>query len=151
MSLKRHPALQPFSRDHLIGLFHAQQLIKLAANTSKGALSTVIDEFAGAWRREILVHFADEDRILAPLPLSGISLQKLQEDHEEITKLVEKLLQQPPSQPLAVRVGTLLDAHIRWEEHELFPEIETTLTMDALELLAEKTTAIENARHRSLT
>lgn len=151
MSLKRHPALQPFSRDHLIGLFHAQRLIKLAQNTSKSALSTVVEEFAAAWRREISVHFADEDRILAPLPLTHLSLQKLQEDHDEITKLVEKLLQPPHSQPLAVRVGQLLDAHIRWEEHELFPEVETTLTMPALELLGEKTGALENARHRSLT
>ena len=150
MSLKRHPALQPFSRDHLIGLFHAQRLIKLAENSSRAALTAAMEEFGGAWHREISVHFADEDRILAPLPLSGISLQKLEEDHDEITKLVQKLLQQP-SQPLAVRVGTLLDAHIRWEEHELFPEVETTLTMDALELLAEKTVAIENARHRTLT
>lgn len=150
MSLKRHPALQPFSRDHLIGLFHAQRLIKLAENSPRAALSAAVEEFAAAWQREISIHFADEDRILAPLPLSAISLHKLEEDHDEITKLVQKLLQQP-SQPLAVRVGTLLDAHIRWEEHELFPEVETTLTMDALELLSEKTMAIENARHRTLT
>jgi hypothetical protein len=150
MSLKRHPALQPFSRDHLIGLFHAQRLIKLENNANELKLAEVIQAFASAWEREIKVHFADEDRLFASLPVAQDSLGRLDKEHVELRALILQVIDGPFSPTVAARAGRLLDAHIRWEEHELFPEIETTLTPEQLEDLAKETTIIENSRHRSL-
>jgi hypothetical protein len=147
MSIKRHPALQPFSRDHLIGLFHAQRLIKSNAQTD-AVLRKTVQEFSDAYQREISIHFADEDRIIGPLAISAENLTRLHNEHIELTALIEKLLDSPAHE-LASKVGTLLDAHIRWEEHELFPEVES-LPEQQLLLVAEQTAEIERSRKRRL-
>jgi hypothetical protein len=146
MGIKRHPALQPFSRDHLVGLFHAQRLIKLSSEES---LRPTVESFSDAYHREVAVHFADEDRIIDPLSISKESRQRLHNEHVELTGLIENLLQAPSLQ-LAHDVGNMLDAHIRWEEHELFPEIESALNREELEIVAQQTTEIEKSRHRRL-
>jgi len=148
MGLKRHPALQPFSRDHLIGLFHAQKLIK--SESSEQELVATIESFSKAWEREITVHFADEDRLLGPLAISKDSLNRLDKEHIELSALILKVLEPPYSASLAARAGRLLDAHIRWEEHELFPEIESQLSPSELNLLGKQTEIIEKSRRRSL-
>lgn len=150
MSIKRHPALQPFSRDHLIGLFHAQRLIKLEINNTDHALSETIAAFEQAWKREISVHFADEDRLLGPLPISPESLKRLHEEHIELTGIIEQVFIEPFSASLAAQVGNLLDAHIRWEEHELFPEIGSSLSETELTGLGEQTAIMELSRDRKL-
>lgn len=150
MALKRHPALQPFSRDHLIGLFHAQRLMKLEKIITPELLEDAITGFSAAWQREISVHFADEDRLIGPLNVSSRNLERLHNEHVELTALIEKLLAGSASALEAVAVGKILDAHIRWEEHELFPEIERTLDTQELEAMARETRIIEESRHRKL-
>lgn len=147
--LKRHPALQPFSRDHLVGLFHAQRLMKLQKESPDTVLKETITAFEDAWHRELTVHFADEDRLIGPLHITNNNLIRLHNEHVELTELIAQLVAKPES-TLANRVGSYLDAHIRWEEHELFPEIESSLSEDALAELAVETHIIEKSRHRKL-
>lgn len=150
MSIKRHPALQPFSRDHLIGLFHAQKLKKLQSSVTSELLEDTIETFSQAWEREILIHFADEDRILGTLPIKYTSIDRLNKEHEELTALVETLFRSPYSAINAVQVGTMLDNHIRWEEHELFPEVESSLSPEELIQLEMDTGLVEKSRKRKL-
>lgn len=150
MSIKRHPALQPFSRDHLIGLFHAQRLIKLEHSSPDELIVEVMSGFADAWLREIKVHFDDEDRVIGPMHLPSASLTRLHDEHVELTDLILHAIKEPYSAELASRVGLMLDAHIRWEEHELFPEVESTLNVRELEALSAVTAEIEKSRHRKL-
>lgn len=150
MSIKRHPALQPFSRDHVIGLFHSQRLIKLNSLSNDKTLAETIAAFEDAWKRDVAVHFADEDRLLGNLVISPESLRRLHDEHVELTELIERVFQEPYCAALAAQAGTLLDAHIRWEEHEFFPEIESTLTEDELKELGIQTDAVEKSRHRKL-
>jgi hypothetical protein len=150
MGLNRHPALQPFSRDHLIGLFHAQRLIKLQENYNDEILEETITAFEDAWQREISVHFADEDRLLGPLPITLSNLKRLHDEHVDLTALIKQLFEKPCSFSVANKVGAFLDAHIRWEEHELFPEIESTLSDLDLAALGKETDMIEKSRHRKL-
>jgi hypothetical protein len=148
--LKRHPALQPFSRDHLIGLFHAQRLMKLKADSEIDVLTETITAFEDAWKREITVHFADEDRLLGDLAIGHRQLERLHDEHVDLTNLIEQLFKRPFNVAIAHEVGTFLDAHIRWEEHDLFPEIESTLSEEELTLLSKETDVIEKARNRKL-
>lgn len=150
MALKRHPALQPFSRDHLIGLFHAQRLMKLETILTPELLEDTIAAFSSAWQREIKMHFADEDRLIDPLHISATNRNRLHDEHIELTGLIEKLFSGSASAAEAVAVGKLLDQHIRWEEHDLFPEIEQKLTVKELETMAKATQLIEASRHRKL-
>jgi len=142
--------MQPFSRDHLIGLFHAQRLIKLQGTSDDQLLCETVAAFERAWRCEISVHFADEDRLIGPLPLSRESLQKLNDEHVQLTALIEQVFKEPFSASLAAQVGNLLDAHIRWEEHELFPEVESSLSEPDLIALGEQTAIMELSRDRKL-
>lgn len=113
-------------------------------------MSETVAAFERAWKREISVHFADEDRLLGPLPITPGSLKKLHDEHIELTAIIEQVFLEPLSAPIAARVGNLLDAHIRWEEHELFPEVESSLSEIELAALAEQTAIMELSRHRTL-
>ncbi|MBY0551076.1 MAG: hemerythrin domain-containing protein [Candidatus Obscuribacterales bacterium] len=148
--LKRHPALQPFSRDHLVGLFHAQRLIKLGTVVTPEVIDNTVEAFSEAWHREVTVHFSDEDRLFGGLAISHTSLERLHNEHTELIALVNQLFQNPHSAKIAVQVGQLLDEHIRWEEHHLFPEIESSLNDSQLSILGDETQMIENSRQRKL-
>jgi hemerythrin-like domain-containing protein len=113
-------------------------------------LDDVVSAFSLSWHQEISVHFADENRLIGPMPLKESTLKRLHDEHLELAQAIGSLLQKPHSALNAVQVGRLLEAHIRWEEHTLFPEIETTLSVQALTELAERTQLIEKSRRRKL-
>ena len=150
IGLRRHPALRPFSRDHLIGLFHAQRLMRLVDNCDLKQLDDTMTAFELSWETAISVHFADEDWLLGTLPLSTSNQQRLHDEHLELTALIKQSLKTPYLPPLCARVGVMLADHISWEEHDLFPEIESRLSASELETLEKKTAEIEKTRHRVL-
>jgi len=130
--MKRHPALEPFSRDHNDGLILARNL----ELDRDGA----IEAMRLAWNVELEDHFAEEERLLIPLA-SDAAADRLRAEHEEIARRVQRL----PDEPEAL--GVLLRDHIRWEERVLFVEIEKTATDAQLATLAEQTDALELRRH----
>lgn len=112
-------------------------------------LPTTIANFREAWNSEISVHFLDEERLLLPLPLSQSSLDRLVAEHNELRQLIDQL-DSSASADLCFLIGQSLEAHIRWEEHEFFPEIERSLSSSQLEELKVKTGQIESGRSRHL-
>lgn len=147
MSLKREPCLQPLSRDHLIALFHAYRLVQAASNNPRFDLATAIAGFKAAWKDEIAIHFADEERLFPELPINRPSIERLFSDHAELRDLVRRLFE-PDGVSVAYELGDRLEKHVRWEEHELFPEIESSLSRDLIRLLEFDTDTIEKSRHR---
>jgi hemerythrin-like domain-containing protein len=148
MSLKRHPALQPFSREHLTGLFHAHQLMWLSNGRARADLLTTVANFKKAWEDEIALHFAEEERLFSDLPVTAESLGKLRREHDAIRELTTLLfLANPDDQKLCLRFGQMLTDHIRWEERQFYPEIEQALSEDALAALGEETRQIDE-RHK---
>lgn len=129
--MKRHPALEPFSRDHNFGLILARALMEERPN--------VADQFREAWDRELADHFAEEERLLGPLASPG-QRERLIDEHQQIVRLAGGL---PES---AVALGEALDAHIRWEERFFFPVIEATATEEQLADLMRKTDELEERR-----
>jgi hemerythrin-like domain-containing protein len=147
MSLKRHPALQPFSREHLTGLFHAHQLMWLSNGRARADLATTVANFKNAWEDEISLHFAEEERLFADMPVTAESLTRLLQEHEAIRQLTASLfVAQPDDTELCLRFGQMLTDHIRWEERQFYPEIEQALSDVALAALAEETRHIDE-RH----
>lgn len=151
MSIIRHPSLQPFSRDHVVGLFHAHQLKWLAEGRARFDKETTVRNFQRAWIEELTVHFDDEETLLANLPIRQESIDRLFAEHKQLRLLAEDLLSAQEA-PLAdcVKIGTLLDDHIRWEEHDFFPEIENSLSELQIEELAKETRILDSARKRTL-
>jgi hemerythrin-like domain-containing protein len=147
MSLKRHPALQPFSREHLTGLFHAHQLMWLSNGRARADLITTVANFRKAWEDEIALHFAEEERLFADLPVAAASLERLHQEHDAVRALLPSLFAaKADDQDLCLRFGQMLNDHIRWEERQLYPEIEQALSETALAALGEETRHIDE-RH----
>jgi hemerythrin-like domain-containing protein len=147
MSLKRHPALQPFSREHLTGLFHAHQLMWLSNGRARADLATTVANFKNAWDDEISLHFSEEERLFSDLPVTAESLARLRQEHDAIRDLTTSLfVAKADDQELCLRFGQMLNDHIRWEERQFYPEIEQALSEAGLAALGEETRHIDE-RH----
>lgn len=147
--LKRHPSLQPMSRDHYVGLVQGRHLLKAAEGNGvdrRAAVATFLD----VWDNEISIHFDDEERLLAPLA-DQAGRTRLLDEHRHIRGLVQQArAHRKRIDPGAGWVGDLgqtLTDHIRWEERELFPAIEAAAAggLDALRPQADQ---IEASRRR---
>ena len=148
--LKRHHALQPFSRDHYQGLVQAQHLIK-SADGDAAARRKALAEFLDAWEREIEPHFRDEERLLTELA-GEADRQRLLEEHSRLRGLAAEAREQrrkvDPDAAWVRGLGESLSAHIRWEERELFVAIESAADQGQLAELDGLTQQIESNRCR---
>lgn len=150
ISIKRHPALQPLSRDHVIALYHAHQLIWLSEGHARHDAVTTVGNFREAWVAEVFPHFKNEEHLLPPLPVSATSIERLLTEHRLLVDLIMQLdKQEQPDIDLCKKLGQALVDHIRWEEHELFPEVERSLSPAELDKLQEQTRLIDIARKHS--
>ncbi len=129
--MKRHPALEPFSRDHNTGLV-------LARNLQLGR-EYAVEELREAWERELRDHFDEEERLLGPL-LTPEMRSQLVREHQMIATAIAEL---PGG---SMELGNCLHDHIRWEERAMFPAIERTATEAQLHGLAQDTAALEARR-----
>lgn len=147
--LKRHPALQPLSRDHYVGLVQARRLAKAADGNGVDRRAAVA-AFLDAWDADIAEHFDDEERLLAPLA-DDAGRTRLCGEYDRIRALVEEARERrrriDPDARWVRSLGRALHDHIRWEERELFPAIESAAN-DRLTELKPETDRIEAARAR---
>lgn len=109
VGVKRHPALQPLSREHHHALVLARRLERGAA----GDLRRALDGWLGA-------HVELEERVLAP-HLDDERAARLRAEHAELRRRGAEAGADPER---LAEVGALLRAHVRWEERELFPWLE---------------------------
>lgn len=149
--LKRHPALQPFSRDHYVGLVQAQHLLKAADGTDANRRRAV-KEFLDAWKTDVVVHLDEEERLLPEL-LDEPAAQRLMREHEHLRRLAveanERRRQINPGAEWVRHLGQTLNDHIRWEERELFTVIQQEAEEAELEALARQTRVMEQGRRRT--
>ena len=149
--LKRHPSLQPLSRDHGIGLVCAQHGHK-AVRASEHDRLRLAEQIRAASRDVILSYLEDEQRVLSPVIADETLRAEFQQHHNSVRKLINELDQlEPGIDPglgLMASVASSLDAYVRWEENSLFPALEQTLNPDALNKLSGLTASIEAGRSR---
>lgn len=129
--MKRHKALEPFSRDHNTGLILARSL-QLGREGAEQAARE-------AWESELKDHFEEEERLLGPL-LDSALLQRLITEHRQIAQHLADL---PASM---AELGNALHDHIRWEERVLFPWLETHATEEQLADLEREANRLEVRR-----
>lgn len=132
--IKRHAALQDLSRDHHQGLLLC---FKIRQGLSKQVSAERIMNYCRSFYRHSLAdHFCEEEQLLFPaLGNEHPLVQKALEQHRNLNRLFtagdasERLLQQIEQQ---------LKAHIRFEERELFNEIQDKLGEDELAKLGSR-------------
>jgi hemerythrin superfamily protein len=111
--MKRHPQLQPLSREH----HHA---LVLARRATRGDLTA--HDVRRAFDEALAAHFATEEEWLLPA-LRALGADDLadrtQREHDAIRAAI--------AEEEVMTFGRLLADHVRFEERELFPSWEALL------------------------
>ncbi|GAB4352942.1 MAG: hypothetical protein Kow006_17830 [Gammaproteobacteria bacterium] len=143
--MKRHPALQPLSRDHHPALVQAKRLIGFSGDGDRARAAA--ESFITFWDEAITPHFREEEEWLLPLVALRVG-----EEAEEIRETLRqhvvlrrqvmglRLALQRGEPPAAIdlnALGEALRAHVRFEEEQLFPAAEAALGEEEWAALAE--------------
>jgi hemerythrin-like domain-containing protein len=133
--VKRHPALAGLSRDHHHELVHARRLSKAADRGSAERLDAA-RAYVELFFSETVRHFRDEEETLFPAYARHAGdtpvLRRILREHMQLHGLVRELRAEVAGgevRPDHLRaLADLLREHVRVEERELFPAIESTLS-----------------------
>ena len=130
--MKRSAALKQLSREHHTALVlakRAQRLSRESAEAAKVFMHQLVETFA----IELEPHFRVEEAILLPA-LQNVNesraVQRTLAEHAELRALSERIGKQDYT--ALHRFGEALEAHVRFEERELFPLAEAGLSPDVL-------------------
>lgn len=126
--MKRIPALQPLSREHHTALTLAKACERAAQSRDEVRIAKACQRVIQAFSAELEPHFQIEEQSLLPLLHSTENKpleQRTLADHQQLRALLDGL-QQNNIEALD-SFGKLLSAHVRFEERELFPALESLL------------------------
>jgi len=123
----------PLSREHhdaLLFIWKIKQGLK-----NKTSLPIVVDYIKWFWNNNLKDHFDQEEKILLPyLPNEDEMVQRLRKEHEMIRKMVDKEL----NETSILILTDALNDHIRFEERQLFPHIEQTVSEAQLDEISRQ-------------
>lgn len=123
-SIKRHPSIQPLSRDHHHGLLLSWKIREgLKRNVSIDRIKNYTDWF---WDAHLKKHFWEEETYL--FPILGNEHPLIKQAISEHRKLSEYFAEQTAAIETLNKIETELDKHIRFEERTLFNEIQNKVT-----------------------
>jgi quercetin dioxygenase-like cupin family protein len=124
--MKRDPALVPLSHDHHHALVAARRL-RAAADSPDAAAAA--EAFARFFAEESVRHFRDEEERVFPLVAESVEAGPLViralVEHQRLHSLAGRVRDGDPARMRAL--ADLLEAHVRFEERELFPLLERLL------------------------
>ncbi len=146
--MKRHRALIPLSHDHHDALVAARRLRRGADAPDPVAAVTVFLDFFAA---SVVPHFREEEEQLFPLVADSeearelvvqalLEHQRLHAAAATLGQLVVRGRADPALGRQMRDLAALLDAHVRFEERQLFPLIEQLASEEALSTLANSAT-----------
>lgn len=130
--IKRSKALMPLSREHHYDLLLAW---KIRMGIGKGISPERIAAYILYMDENLLkAHFEDEEKwlFLPLLPEDGMCERAVQE-HEDIRELIRQVcVERNTHNDLFIRLADAIDTHVRFEERELFPHLERTISKERL-------------------
>jgi len=122
--MKRSPALVALSREHHTALVWA----KRAQRGASGDPQTLVVQLVAVFDREMELHFQTEEKDLLPaLRACGQHdlVDRTLTDHRSLREKVDRI--RAGDTDAVATFGKLLEAHVRFEERELFPVAEKLL------------------------
>jgi len=135
--IKRSPALVQFSKDHhfaLLLIWKIRQGMRLAIQPER--INNYIIFFFENYLED---HFREEEELLfVHLDKNNEQGKIAVEDHKVLRQIVEEIKSNPKSESMATGFADKLEKHIRFEERELFNELQNTLNESDLNMIAEK-------------
>jgi iron-sulfur cluster repair protein YtfE (RIC family) len=131
---KRDPALIPFSHDHRRALGLCVRLARWKPEREEPP-SLLAQEIRFQAAEILIPHFTLEEEILFPAVAPSLKphralLQKLVDEHGGFRDALERMagpMAEADLVALLKRFGRTLEAHVRQEERELFPLIESAV------------------------
>lgn len=134
--MKRCDGLAPLSREHHAALVLAKRLAaaQRVPALHEGLAAAVTDTFA----RELDPHFRIEEAALLPLLMEAGEAElvaRTLREHDELRELVRRISSGDAG--ALWPFGAKLDAHVHFEERELFPVAEAVLSPEALANVAD--------------
>lgn len=131
--IKRHPALQPLSRDHHFGLLLCWKIregFRLDIETKR-----IKDYAEWFWNEHLKGHFEEEEDAFIPiLGTDHPGIQQLLREHEELKNLLSFPEEIEDNETLN-QIEEELKEHIRFEERILFQEIQSKATEAQLKVV----------------
>jgi len=141
--MKRHPSLKKLSSDHHHGLVYSKELI-LAKGKARTDAEVIFETFSHFFNGELRDHFAEEENYLIPYFKKNPLIERMQTEHKNMKTAFEVLKKGIDLSEGLSALGKMLYDHIRFEEKELFPMIEKTLSASALDEIGKKINSSEN-------
>ncbi len=138
MPIKRNENIVPLSQDHHLSLLFGWKIRQgLKAEIDVNRIVDYVHYFEDV---HLLPHFKEEEVLLFNPYKENELVQKGLHDHETIKNIVERLYAENYKQQKIDLLNLLADtveAHVRFEERELFPALENMLDADDLASVGE--------------
>jgi hypothetical protein len=131
--MKRNKNLVDLSRDHHHGLLLGWKIRK--GLKKKVALAAIADYIIHFSKEALFPHFEEEEnQVLSYLSAENGYYKRTLAEHQAIRQLILRIsIKGLTDESLLLRLADELDAHIRFEERELFPHVENLLSIKQLD------------------
>lgn len=129
----RDRSLIPLSQQHHNGLALCVMTRRsLASDSSSANIAKLAQRAIDRYELELTNHFEIEEQVLFPTCGQLPIIPELIAEHRALERMVDEL-RSAPTADLLERFCTLLAAHIRREENELFQQIQAELPREVLD------------------
>lgn len=147
--MKRHQALQDYSRDHHFFLLEAREIRWALEGSEHGRPARhVVRSFLDFWHDDGLLHLREEEEVLlpcyaelAPSQTQQDHIERVLDEHRRLRRRVATLKQRvetgAPFEALLGRVGERLHDHVRFEERTVFEHLQEVLADEELAIIGE--------------
>ena len=135
--IKRREELVPLSKDHHLSLLFCWKIRQgLKMNVSPGRIKPYIKYF---WQHHMQPHFLEEEKFLFVLN-NDKKVEKALQEHEQIKDLIENMMLagQKDEAIQLLQLTDVVEAHVRYEERELFPYLEKELNIMQLKQISQQ-------------
>lgn len=135
--IKRNENIIPLSKDHHTTLLFCWKLKQGARlQSDPEVMKKYVDYF---WKEHMVDHFREEEEILFA-PAGGEMVQRAITEHQQIKGQVERIrvAEGEPLKSELLKLAELVDAHVRFEERQLFPHLEETIGADQLAAIGKQ-------------
>jgi hemerythrin-like domain-containing protein len=134
--MKRDPNIIPLSRDHHLGLLFCWKIRRgLDLGVEPDRIYPYVVYF---WKTHLQEHFQQEEMFLFNT-LDAPQCHQALEEHHQIGALIDAISHEKnTSQETLISLTDLLERHIRFEERQLFPLLEASLSPGQLSEIGEK-------------
>jgi hemerythrin-like domain-containing protein len=134
--IKRNKHIFRLSKDHhftLLFCWKIRQGLKNGVETER--IKNYVHYF---WHHDMQAHFREEDEILFSDLRNDDKVRKAVEEHRQIEDQIDNLFKSFDEEKTGdqlLNLANTVDAHVRYEERNLFPYLEKTLTEAQLEAI----------------